>query len=60
MIIGDNILGIIVTNLKDLETSIICINFYPFKIVLEHLRDEKCYQFSLNIFKIKIGIFFQY
>ena len=60
MIIGDTILGIAAIELKEMKSSIICIYAYPFKIILEHLKEEKCYQVSLGIFKIKIGIFFQY
>ena len=60
MIIGDDTLGVASIKYKDLKTSITCIYAYPFKIILEHLEKEKCYQISISIFKIKTGIFFQY
>ena len=60
MIIGDTILGITAIELKEIKSSIICIYAYPFKIILEHLKEEKCYQISLGIFSFKFGIFLNY
>mgnify|MGYP003108808420 FL=1 len=60
MTIGDNILGIAVHRFEEIQADVIYIGLYPFKIILEHLKEEKCYQISLGIFSFKFGIFLNY
>jgi len=60
MTIGDNILGIAVHRFEEIQADVIYVGLYPFKIILEHLKEEKCYQISLGIFSFKFGIFLNY
>ena len=60
MIIGEETLGIAIHRFEKIQADIIYIGVYPFKIILEHLKEEKCYQISLGIFSLKFGIFLNY
>jgi len=60
MTIGSDTLGIAIHRFEKIQADIIYIGAYPFKIILEHLKEEKCYQVSLGIFSFKFGIFLNY
>jgi len=58
--LGDELLGVVAMKIEkeDIDTSLLNINLFPFKIFIEKLHDMELIQFRINIFnKITIGTF---